>query len=79
MYTTFDEKDRDLDYFIIFPEFPNDISAFQLSEEEILRALQSLNSGKGLEPDGIAPFFLKNLTEERAFNISLKYGKFPDT
>ena len=74
VYTTFDEKDRDRDYFSFFPEFSDNISVFQLSEDEILRALHNLNSAKGPGPDGIAPVFLKNLAEELAPPLQLHFN-----
>ncbi|VDO10445.1 unnamed protein product, partial [Brugia timori] len=84
VYTTFSEEDRDRNFFSFIPETSNSISVNQLSYQEVFKALKNLDASKGPGPDGIAPVFLKNLSEElalpleRLFNMSLKNGKFPE-
>ena len=85
IYTTFSEADRDRDYFAFIPEFHNNISINQLTEQEVFETLKNLDAAKGPGPDGIAPVFLKNLASELSsplfnlFNMSLSTGKFPET
>lgn len=83
VYTTYSEEDLDRNFFSFLPEISNSISIEKLSQQEILSALKNLDATKGAGPDGIAPVFFKNLSEEltlpleRLFNMSLNNRKFP--
>jgi hypothetical protein len=81
----FSQEDRGREVIEFIPEISSSISVKELSQQEVLMALKNLDANKGAGPDGIAPIFLKNLSEElslpltQIFNMSLMHGKFPES
>ena len=69
-----------------FPSTPftdDVISCLQLSNEDLLSALKSLNPSKSPGPDEIHPLLLKECAQDLSiflctlFNLSLRQGKYP--
>lgn len=79
------EGSHDFDYFSYLPDKLNNISASQITENEILAALEGLDVSKGPGPDEIPPIIMKTLASSFViplyllFNWSLQLGQFPLT
>ena len=59
------------------------ISCLQLSNKDVLSALESLNPNKSPGPDEIHPLLLKECAQDLStpictlFSLSLRHGKYP--
>lgn len=83
IYTTFDDEDRDCNYFDFLPEYTRDIEISHINVKDVMEGLNKLDVSKGSGPDGIPPLFMKSLAVELTtplfwlFNMSLESGIFP--
>ena len=77
------DENRDFNYFTHLPECTNSVSVQNITVQEILTSLESLDATKGAGPDGIPPSMLKTFASSFVkplfwlFNLSIKTGEFP--